>query len=225
MESNQWARIRRIRGREKRTMKRIGTWTFGALLGLLVVSCGSSSMTGVWSDPTLVTAPVHKVLVIGLGSSVTNTKLFEGAMAKQLQHRKIESILASNVMPSGNAPIDTVGLRAFIKQNKVDLITVTRVVGVSKEREYVQGTTYYTPAPGYAAFYPYYYGSYAVVSDPGYMREYHVATVETNAYATSNEKLVWSGQSKTVDPASVNTAIDEIAGLLVSEMAKSGVLK
>jgi hypothetical protein len=182
-------------------------------------------MTGVWSDPTLVTGPVRKVLVIGLGSSLTNTKLFEGAMAKQFQQRKIESILASNVLPSGNAPIDTVGLRAFIKENKVDLITVTRVVGVSKEREYVQGTTYYTPAPGYRGFYPYYSGSYAMVSDPGYMREYQVATVETNAYATSNEKLVWSGQSQTVDPASVNTAIDEIAGLLVSEMAQSGVLK
>jgi len=206
-------------------MKRIGKSALGAFLGLLVVSCGSSSMTGVWSDPTLVTGPVRKVLVIGLGSSVTNTKLFEGAMAKHLQQRKIESILASNVLPSGNAPIDTVGLRAFVKENHVDLITVTRVVGVSKEREYVQGTTYYSPAPGYGAFYPYYAGSYAVVSDPGYMREYKVATVETNAYATSNEKLVWSGQSETVDPASVNTAIDEIAGLLVSEMARSGVLK
>ena len=206
-------------------MKRNGNLTLGALLGFLVVSCGSSSMTGVWSDPTLVTGPVRKVLVIGLGSSVTNTKLFEGAMAKQLQGRKIESILASNVLPSGNAPIDTVGLRAFIKENKIDLITVTRVVGVSKEREYVQGTTYYTPAPGYRGFYPYYYGSYAMVSDPGYMREYQVATVETNAYATSSEKLVWSGQSQTVDPASVNTAIDEIAGLLVSEMARSGIFK
>lgn len=204
-------------------MNRIAKVTCGLLLCTLAVSCGGSTkMIGLWSDPTYQAPQVQKVLVIGLGENEGRVKIFESAMAKQLKSRKITAIPGSTIFPVG-APIDTVAGRKYVHENGIDLISVTRVLGLSSEQEYVPGSTYYTPAPAYYGFYPYYYTSYQMVSTPGYVRQYRVATVETNVYDVKNEKLVWSGQSETVDPSSLNQAIDDIAAVTVSNMAKSGL--
>lgn len=195
----------------------------GLLLCTLVLSCaGATSMIGKWSDPDYTSEPVHKVLVIGLGENESRVRIFEAAMTKDLKARNITVVTGSSIFPVGT-PIDTTGGRRWCADNGIELVTVTRLLGISKESEYVPGTSYYVPAPAYYGFYPYYYNSYAMVSTPGYIREYKVATVETNVYSVKNERLVWSGQSQTVDPASVNQAIDDICTVFVKEMAHSGV--
>jgi hypothetical protein len=208
---------------ERKAMDRIAKVACGLLLGTLILSCsGSTKMIGMWSDPTYRSEPVDKVLVVGLGENEAGVRIFESAMAKQLQARKITAIPGSNIFPIGQ-PIDTTGARKYCADNGIDLVTLTRVLGISNESEYVPGTSYYTPAPAAYGFYPYYYTSYAMVSTPGYIREYKVATVETNVYSLKDEKLVWSGQSETVDPASVNQAIDDFCIVFVQKMAESGV--
>jgi len=204
-------------------MNRIAKVACGLLLCALAVSCGgSTSMISMWSDPAYTSPPVQKVLVIGLGENEANVRIFESAMAKQLKARKITAIPGTSVFPFG-APIDTTVGRQYCQANGIELVTITRVVGISKESEYVPGTSYYTPAPAYYGFYPYYYSSYSMVSTPGYVREYQVATVETNVYSLKNEKLVWSGQSQAVDPSSVNQVIGDFSIIFVNQMAQSGI--
>jgi hypothetical protein len=204
-------------------MNRIAKVACGLLLCALAASCGGSTqMISMWSDPAYQSAPVHKVLVVGVAENPTNVRIFENAMAKQLKARKITAIPGTSVFPSG-APIDTTVGRKYCQENGVELVTLTRVVGISNESEYVPGTSYYTPAPAYYGFYPYYYTSYAMVSTPGYVREYKVVTLETNVYSLKNERLVWSGQSQAVDPSSVNQAIDDFSIIFVSKMAESGI--
>ncbi len=204
-------------------MNRVAKVACGLLLCTLVVSCtGSTKMIGTWTDPAYQSTPVKKVLVIGLGERESNVRLFEAAMTKQLKTRKIETVPGSSIFPVG-APIDTTGGRKYCLDNGIDLITVSRVLGLSKQLEYVPGTAYYVPAPVYHGFYPYYYSAYAVSATPGYIREYKVATVETNVYSPKSERLVWSGQSQTVDPSSLGSAIDDFAAVCVREMANSGI--
>lgn len=203
-------------------MNRIVRSACGLLLCALVISCATTQMVGVWTDPTYEKAPVKKVLVIGLGENPTNVRVFETAMASQLKKHHIDTVLGSDVIPAG-APFDTTGGRKFCRDNGIDLVTVTRVLGLSKEAEYVPGTTYYTPAPGYRGFYGFYHTAYSVVSTPGYIREYAVATVETNVYSMKDERLVWSGQSQAVDPTSALDAAGDFAEVFVREMARSGL--
>ena len=204
-------------------MKRVSKSLLVAAVAALAVSCAASTeMIGVWSDPAYQALPTHKVLVIGLGQNEGMVKLFEGEMAKAFGEHKITVVPGSSVFAVGQ-PIDTTIGRQYCRDNGIDLVSVTRVVGISKESEYVPGDMYYAPAPSYYGFYPYYYSSYSMVSTPGYMREYKVATVETNVYQISTEKLAWSGQSKTMDPSSINSAMTDISLLLVNEMDRSGL--
>ncbi|MFB3907340.1 MAG: hypothetical protein ACE15D_02955 [Candidatus Eisenbacteria bacterium] len=143
-------------------------------------------------------------------------------MANELKRRNIVAIMGSTFIPAG-APLDTTGGRKYCEENGIDLVAVTRVLGLSEEVEYVPGTSYYKPGPSYFGFFPYYYTSYTLVTTPGYLRQYPVATVETNVYSMKDERLIWSGQSRTVDPNSVLDAIDDFAVGFVRGMEDSGV--
>jgi hypothetical protein len=191
---------------------------------MLVAGCMSTTqMTGVWSEPGYVGDPGGKVLVLGIGATDIGTRLFEDAMAQQLAKRKLEVVKGSTVFPV-NAPVDTALLRQYVEENGISLLSVTRLLDISKEQEYVPGTTAYVPVATYSTFGGYYSHSYAVVHEPGYIRESMTATIESNAYSTKSNGLVWSGRSKTVDPASLDDAVWDIAGALVGNMAKKGVL-
>ncbi len=205
-------------------MKRNTKVACGLLLGAVALSCaGAPRMIGSWTDPTYQTAPVQKVLVIGLGENEARVRAFETAMADQMKKRGIQTVLGSSIIPVG-APFDTTGGRKYCRDNGIELVTITRLLGLSRETEYVPGTTYVEPVPTYHHLYPFYYSAYAVVSTPGYVRQYPVATVETNVYSTKDERLVWSGQSEAVDPTSALEAAEGFAAIFVKKMDTSGIL-
>lgn len=199
-----------------------------ALAGL-VLACmlgagcmSTTTMSGVWSDPQYAGDPSGRVLVLGIGASEVGTRMFEDAMAEQLTKRKMTAIKGSKIFPI-NAPIDTTAIRNYVIANEINLLSVTRLLDVSKETEYVPGATAYVPVATYHSFGGYYAHSYAVVHEPGYLRTSQTATIETNVYSTRDNTLVWSGRSQTVDPASVDDAVWDISNALVGNMAKKGL--
>jgi hypothetical protein len=193
------------------------------LVGALGAGCApSTQMTGVWSAPGYTGAPSGKVLVIGIGAKEMSIRMFEDAMAAQLAKRKMTVTKGYSVFPV-NVPIDSMALRQYVKDNMIDLLTVTRLVDVSSETYWVQGGTTYVPMASYYNYGGYYSSAYATVYEPSYQVTTEKASVETNVFAASTEGLVWSGHSEIVDPSYIPTAINEISILLVAEMATSGV--
>lgn len=204
-------------------MKKITRVLLVALVCALGIGCASSTtMTGIWNDPSFSGTSGGKVLVLGIGATEIGTRMFENAMATQLVAQKMAAVKGSEIFPI-NAPIDTLALRDYVTKNQIDLLSVTRLLDVSTKQEFVPGSTEYIPASGYHYWGGYYAGSYAVVHTPGYMRESKVGIVETNVYSAKTSSLVWSGQSETVDPASLEEAVDGISKTLVTNMAKTGL--
>ena len=190
-----------------------------------IASCTpATQMKEVWKEPSYTPKESRKVLVIGLAENERNRNIFEEAMQKELAARHVETVLGSKTLPADPKSVDQSELRQKVQATGADLVLVTRVIGVDNETQYVPGSTYYAPAPGYYGFYGYYYSSYAVVSDPGYLRTYKVVKVETNVYDVASEKLVWSGVSHTEDPSSVMQAIDEVSATFVQALAADKVI-
>ena len=48
--------------------------------------------------------------------------------------------------------------------------------------------------------------------------------IETNLYSVKDDKLIWVGVSETFNPASVKTAVKEIAAAVVADLRKKGLL-
>jgi hypothetical protein len=92
---------------------------------------------------------------------------------------------------------------------------------IEKETNYVPGTTtgYYG---GYGRYYGYGAGMY---SSPGYYTTDKNYYIETTVYSIKQDKLLWTGTTKTVNPSKVEKAVNEIADVVSDKMRKDGFIK
>lgn len=205
-------------------MKRWIALVLAPAIGLLAASCGTSTqMAEVWQEPSYKPQPVHKVMIIGVGENTRRIKIFEDIMASHFEARKLQVVKGSSVLPADS--IDIASFKKIVQGTGADIATVSRLVGMDTETSYVPGTSYYTPAAGYYGFYPYYYSSYSVVNEPGYITQYKIYKVETNVYDVRAEKLIWSGLSHTTDPANMEDGVNSMASVVVESLAKSKIIK
>lgn len=205
-------------------MKRRPTLFAVLALALAASSCGtSSSLTQRWSDESYTGRPGQKMMVIALTPAERNMLIWEGAFSSALQKSGVTPIAGSRFIPHGQK-VEEAALKQTIRESGADLVAVTRLLAVDKEQEYVPGTSYYTPAPGYYGMYGYYHSSYAFVRSPGYIQENTIVKLETNVYDVDTEKLVWSGVSETVNPETAQDVANSVAFMLVDDMRKSKVI-
>ena len=195
------------------------------LLAVSIYGCGvSTQMAGVWRDPAYLGQPNQKVLILALANNARNGLIWENALASALQAQGAQPLAGSATIPAA-AMADTASIKAAVRNTSADLLAVTRLVAVDKEQEYVPGSTYYAPSPGYYGYSNYYMSSYAVVSTPGYIQENTIVKLETNLYDIKTEKLIWSGLTHTVNPESAQETATSVAGTIVSDMVQKKIIR
>jgi len=123
-------------------------------------------------------------------------------------------------------------VRAALVKNGYDGVLVSRLVAVDKSQTYVPPQTNFVPAGPYMGARPYYgnFGGYygqgygTVQTSPGYTVENTTVVVETILYKLPEDKPVWTGTTRTLDPSSRPEMIQAITQLVEAEMQKKGLI-
>ena len=120
-------------------------------------------------------------------------------------------------------PIDQVVSRetveAAVKGQTVDLVLVTRLLGVEEVQAY-HPPSYYPYNSSYSSYY-----SHAMqYSGPGYYESYKVLTLESNLYDTTSQQLVWSMQSENFDASTPAKVIEQQIGLTIKTLSERGLV-
>jgi len=205
-------------------MNRWKSMLLSAVVAITAVSCGtSSSLVQRWSEPSYVGKKGQKLFILALAQNERNQKTWEDAFSQALLMVKVQPIPSSTAFAFG-ASLDSTTLKQHVHASGADLLAVSRLVDVEKEQVYVPGSTYYTPAPAYYGYYGYYYNSWGMTSTPGYYQEQKVYSLETNVYDVATEKLVWSGLTETVDPATAQDVANSVIALIVDDMLQRKII-
>ncbi len=77
----------------------------------------------------------------------------------------------------------------------------------------------------YRGFYTYWYGSYDRVYTPGYYESSTEIFLESNLYDVATEELLWSAQSKSVNPESIPELVRDYAEVLVRDLLAKNVIE
>jgi len=126
-------------------------------------------------------------------------------------------------------------LRAAIAAGGFDGVLVTRLLSVDKEQEYTPASTYDNPRTRYYTtggggglygygFYGFYGTTYAQVHEPGYFETSTTIRLETNLYSVATDALVWTGQSETVDPASIPDARESMTAAVAKKLKEERLI-
>lgn len=193
-----------------------------ALLPLPSMGCASTSITSAWRDDQFQTGGFKKLFVLGVAKNEGARRMYEDEMVERLAAMGVGADSSARVLPAGGQLTEE-ALRPVITQGGYDGVLVTHMLGVKQDVRYQPGTTY-VGAAHYGGFYRYYPHVYGYVHEPGYYTVHKTVVLETNVYDVAGDKLVWSVQSETFEPDSVERVIDELSTLVTEALAKDRML-
>jgi len=189
------------------------------LSGLVACSTASTKLSMTWKEPTL--QGVHgfqKAVTVGVSPDVRWREIVEDEL----------SILARNAVPAYSiipeADVRSVELaKRILKSGGYDGVIVLRMVGVDEEQTFVSGT----PAAWgsyYGSMWSYWGYAWPTVYNPGYLRTDRYQVVEILIYRVADEKLLWAGRTRSLEPSSVRAMTDEIVKEVREELVRQKLI-
>jgi len=192
------------------------------LLGLLT-ACSSTRITSSWREPNkdVIINNLNKVLVVAIFKNETTRHEAENQMASYL---KGKGVVSYDYLNETFNKQNKEALRDKIRQDGFDGAITMRLIDVDKKADYAHGSFDNYPSY-YRSFSGYYYGNIGYYNNPGYYTFTKTYTVETNVYSIKEDKIIWTGLTKSVNPDGVDKMVSEISKVVYKRMIKEGFIK
>lgn len=199
---------------------------------ILVFAAGCSPSTkilGSWTGPNTPSEPYTSIFVTGITENLVARQTFENDIDAFLEEKGVTATSSFDIIPPGfkateqnkDATINA------IREGGSDAILTIALLDQTSETRYVPGTTMYSPM-GYGGYYGRFSGYYSyynpVMYDPGYYATDKNYYLEINLYDVETEQLVWSSQSETTNPSTVESFSKTFSELIVQRLIKDGLI-
>lgn len=197
---------------------KIITYIFGISF---LLSCSSTQITSSWREPNkeISLQKLSKVLVVALFKDETSRRKAEDQMVGYLNGKGIASY---DYLDKKTSEKNEDAIREKIKNDGFDGAVTMRLVDVEKDNFAPNNFSAYPNY--YRSFGGYYFRNWPYYSNPGYFETTKTYTVETNVYSIKEDKIIWTGLTKTTNPTGVKKMTEEIAKVVFDEMVKEGFI-
>ncbi|HVZ56327.1 MAG TPA: hypothetical protein VG870_06675 [Chitinophagaceae bacterium] len=195
---------------------------------LVLLSCSTVRITHTWKKEDLAAKKVSRILVLGILKD-----------KDQSLQEKMENHMADDLRAAGftvQTSMKEYGPKAFeglgeaevlgkLENSGFDAVITIVLLDKSRERYYVPSRIYYTP---YGIYYHRFWGYYSTVYDriysPGYYQVNTRYFWESNCYDILSKDLLYSVQTESFDPASVDGLAHEYGKLIVKDLLSRQIL-
>jgi hypothetical protein len=204
-------------------------------------SCTTSSptnLTGSWKSPELAGSAkkFNKIIVFAVVDDLSKRKAAENAVTLELLRKKINAVSSLTFFQPGYFDADGDGkldddktkevIQEKLKSLGVDGVIIITVKDIKEEEHYVPGQVVsYSPHPNYYGYYGYYSSSYNTVYYPGYYETSKEIFLVSNFYDVESGKLLWSAQTETSDPKSLDGFVKSLSQTLVDKLIADKIIK
>jgi len=193
--------------------RRVVTLLLGIAVALGFAACGGSTqIEQSWKAPNLPPSNLRNVVTVYISRDETMRRTVEDSMAQRLAHLGVQAVPAYSVLSDDDLK-DRDRAKAKLVAGGYDGAVALRLVG--KETKVVAAPPTFDGYWGMA--WP---GAY----DPGYLSTETIVRVETNVFSLADNKLVWSALSKTVDPNTLRSAIDDVTKVVANALEKQQIV-
>ncbi|MEQ9299067.1 MAG: hypothetical protein RIF33_10905 [Cyclobacteriaceae bacterium] len=209
------------------------TFAFFLFVSILIVGCKPTELVGSWKDPAVPTQDFKKIGVVMLSPNMEARAVLETEMAGALRSSGAPGLATFDIFPLAGRTALAQELEVTEEQRQAhikkrveefdfDAILVMAILDVQKEEHYHSGSSFSVGLPAYPVYgygYTGYYGYiYNTVYAPGYYETASTYFLESNLYDAATEQLIWTGQTRTKDPKSIDKEAAEVAKLIVHEL-------
>lgn len=206
-------------------MKRSQRWVHATLAAIVlgVLACSTTTFDSTWRDPAARPLQLGGKKVVGLfvNKNMTMRRTAEDAMAREISAHGAQGVAAYTIFGDEDVK-DQAKVRAKLESLGFSGVVVMRIAGKETQVNY-QPAVY--AGPSYRSFWGGYWGyGWGYANSPAYLSVDKIVKVETLVYSLEQDKLVWAGVSRTVDPSQIDSFVSELAKAVASQMEKDGLL-
>ncbi len=203
------------------------------LLAIVFVTASCASTTNItssWKAPDITSASLSmkKIMVAALlpGNDRQLQQSMENQLVKELKLKGIDAASALETYGPKYLPDNEQKAIAKLQQDGIDGFLTIVLLDKKKQKTYNPGYSQFGPY-GYG-YYRNWYGYYTTIYGRVYAPDYYTTVNkyywESNLYNMPGQKLIYSEQSQSFDPASISQLADSYSDQLVNDMAKKGLI-
>jgi len=192
---------------------------------VLVLGCGARTRLGaVWSAQEPGPKPLTNILVVGIGAEAAPRRVFEDQLASALVARGNQAVASYRLLPSEEM-LAQADLAGVVERGGHDAVAVTRLVAVDQEERVVPPRSGVSFGMGSGGYYGHYGTSWGINYSPGYVTHSTTVHLETRLFQVAGGGLVWTAESDTFDPGSVEDVVQSVSQALVARLADDGWIR
>jgi hypothetical protein len=189
------------------------------LLCLFMVSCASTSLTQSWKQPELKKSFNH-LMIIGISDSQQTRRIYENHFVAELKKKNISATPSYKLIDSKQKINRETVLKA-VQGTEIDAVLVTYLASADSQlRHYDSPLT-----PGYSGSPDANMISATLITQRGRSSSSEVIGLKSDFYDVQEKSMIWSVQTRTVAPDSIDDAITEVIKLLIKELINDDILK
>jgi hypothetical protein len=196
---------------------RIGARCFAVAALASVVACAATRIETQWKDPaaTAEDFAFQRVIAIAQVEDGTTRRVAEDEIVRVLlagPRAKARGMEAAPSYPliAAEALGDVAAMRAKVEAGGFDGAVVMRLISSEERVTYVPGR--YETMWGRVVSY-----------DPGYTTVDQIVRVETSLYSIAQQKRLWSGVTRSFNPADLPDLVHEVAHAIGKELEAQGL--
>ena len=205
---------------------------FAALL--IITACSSSTrITRSWVGPDKNSYGYNNLYVAAVLSDMGKRQAIENDIQSKLNRLNINSTTSNaTIRPSfwTSTDLDKNAMIDVVKQNRKDAIMTVSLIDVQNEQRYIPGAMMMGgpmmmgPGWGMGYFGGFWGWNHAMMMTPGHIVNDRKYFMEINVYDTASELLVWTAQSKTLNPRSIERFAADFSQAVLERMIVEGVI-
>lgn len=211
----------------------------------LIVFLGCITLLSGCSTTTLVTdyvrhndaQPSDHVFVLAISSREPIRVAIEEGLKNQFEKMDVKATASHTVLfelPESKAERIAL-IKDMVAKSGASSVLLVSLINVTTKEDYVPARmeavpVYYSPVAtpygygGLAGYGSFYHETVQYVYQPGYYDTYKDYRVLSQWFGTGSEKPAWEGESSTVDPSSLDNAINGYAKVVTSALKEHGLL-
>ena len=188
------------------------------LTALVMASCANIKTVDEWQMKEF-EGQFNNFLIIGATSNADQRGMFENKFVELLTSENVVS-LQSYKLIYDTRELSREVVAAAIKDKDIDAILITRLIALKQEEVYRrtedrdEGMNYFT-----------FYDNALRQSEDGYAAEFDVLTLETRIYDVLSGLMVWTMQSRNVDPSAPREVIHNQIKLTIDTLRERGLIQ
>jgi len=189
------------------------------LLCVVMTSCANTSLVQSWKQPELEKSFNH-LMIIGISDSQQTRRIYENHFVAELKKKNITATPSYKLISSKQI-INRETILKALQGTDIDSVLVSYLVSADSEIRH-----YDSPLnPSYSGSPDDNLISATLITNRGRSSSSEVIGLKNDFYDVQAKSMIWSAQTRTVAPESIDHAITEVTELLIKELINDNILK